>query len=393
MQPTGYRLDLMVFSDLHWFRDVASLCEPLTLVDVIADEKGEAEADGSEGGSNSKGSVSHLQGGGAVGLVGGRHGGGTGEYPQLRRQGNKSTCWVVPYPPPPESVWQGYPFVASYHFLADPRVAHLLTSNFGYALKTDFDCFVTPTLIQHFPWQLEVGYMHYTPVLETKQRLQRVAAGLGLRHRGHHDIGPTWYGDVATLIAVANASIPLVYHLLDREFGGEPDGSWRRKWAAGEGWPLWSKDMAVMYATDLVLNHLVETFHISQKYDVHGDSQRYTFTLYHIHCQHGDGNFSKFEFFMHKYRDRDITVGLDFNRVRDYSLVLSVATWRQLAAGKIGAQANGSIITKAGKGPVCAENGGGDVRGPDGGGGGDSADAGIAQEGAGDGKAPPHSEL
>lgn len=42
----------------------------------------------------------------------------------------------------------------------------------------------------------------------------------------------------------------------------------------------------------------------TRRYDVHGDTERYTFSLYHIHCQHGDGNFSKFEFFKHKYDDR-----------------------------------------------------------------------------------------
>ncbi len=70
------------------------------------------------------------------------------------------------------------------------------------------------------------------------------------------------------------------------------------------------------------------------RYDVHGDTERLTFSLYHIHCQHGDGagyscscgrrrgsraaqrpqkamcpmllchvtsgNFSKFEFLQHK---------------------------------------------------------------------------------------------
>ncbi|EFJ49442.1 hypothetical protein VOLCADRAFT_117238 [Volvox carteri f. nagariensis] len=227
---------------------------------------------------------------------------------------------------------QGYPFVASYHFLADPRVTQMLVSNYGYPMKTDFDCFITQALIQHFPQQFEVGYMYYTPLPETRQRLKQVAARLGLRHRGLYDIGPTWYGDVATLIAVANASLPLVYYLLDREYDKNPDGSWRRNWAAGEGWPLWSKDLAVMYAPDLVINHMLEHVTISRKYDVHGDSRRYTFTLYHIHCQHGDGDFSKFEFFRHRYNDRDIyrPGALDFNVVRDYSLFLAASTWRQL---------------------------------------------------------------
>ncbi|KAG2434028.1 hypothetical protein HXX76_007757 [Chlamydomonas incerta] len=299
-QPTGYRIDLVVFAERRWLRELASICE---VVDLDT-----AAAAGED-----------------VDVVGG--GGG---YAQMRRHGNESTCFVVPYPRPPEAVWQNYPFVASYHFLADPRAADLLTRNYGYAMKTDFDCFITATFIQHFPLQFETGQMHYTPLPGTSERLQRVAGDLGLRHRGRHDIGPTWYGDVRTLVALAQASLPVVHHLLDAEFDTHADGSWIQNWVAGEGWPLWSKDMAVMYAPDIVLNHLVDDFVISNKYDVHGDSERYTFSLYHIHCQHGDGNFSKFEFFKHKYYDRDITTGLDFNLVKDYALWLAVSTWRHV---------------------------------------------------------------
>ncbi|KAG2453835.1 hypothetical protein HYH02_002042 [Chlamydomonas schloesseri] len=304
-QPTGYRIDLVVFAEGRWMRELSSICEVVDLDKV-------AGGDGNEG-------------------VGDEDGGGAGgSYPQFRRHGNESTCFVVPYPRPPEAVWQNYPFVASYHFLADQRAADLLTRNYGYAMKTDFDCFITATLIHHFPLQFETGYMHYTPLPGTGERLRRVAGDLGLRHRGRHDIGPTWYGDARTLVALAQASLPVVYHLLDEEFEAAPDGSWKQNWVAGEGWPLWSKDMAVMYAPDIVLNHLVENFAISNKYDVHGDSERYTFSLYHIHCQHGDGNFSKFEFFKHKYYDRDITTGLDFNLVKDYALWLAVSTWRHV---------------------------------------------------------------
>ncbi len=143
-----------------------------------------------------------------------------------------------------------------------------------------------------------------------------------------------------------------------------------------KGWPLWSKDIAALYASELVLNGLVQHWEVSDRcgglrcveqsymskgtvavvtdwdwgqqrhasadsldhsvmlelilardrnlyirghhvvhcrtaarhapprYDAHGDTERYTFALYHIHAQHGDTNFSKFEFFKHKYQDR-----------------------------------------------------------------------------------------
>ncbi|GIL52724.1 hypothetical protein Vafri_8513 [Volvox africanus] len=193
-EPTGYRLDLMVFSDPRWFAEVAGLCEQITLVDGLADEKAEgdveAAVDSNDGDDrNGRNGVSYRQAGTGVGLADGHHGGGGGTYPQLRRQGRTSTCWVVPYPPPAERVWQGYPFVASYHFLADPRVADLLTSNYGYAMKTDFDCFITPTLIQHFPWQLEATCI--------TRRLRKPNSGFS-----------GWRRDLASATAAATTSGP-----------------------------------------------------------------------------------------------------------------------------------------------------------------------------------------
>ena len=47
-------------------------------------------------------------------------------------------------------------------------------------------------------------------VLEaTRSRLQRVAADLGLVHGGRHNLGPTWLGTPATVIKMANATIPV----------------------------------------------------------------------------------------------------------------------------------------------------------------------------------------
>ena len=49
----------------------------------------------------------------------------------------------------------------------------------------------------------------------------------------------------------------------------------------------------------------------------------------HIHCRHGDGNFSKFEFFQHQYTDANIS-GLDIKVVKNYATYLAVSTWRAL---------------------------------------------------------------
>ncbi len=81
MQPTGYRIDLVVFAERRWIRELSSICEVVDL-DKVAGGDGH-EGDGDEDG-----------------------GGAGGSYPQFRRHGNESTCFVVPYPRPPEAVWQ-----------------------------------------------------------------------------------------------------------------------------------------------------------------------------------------------------------------------------------------------------------------------------------------------
>ena len=50
----------------------------------------------------------------------------------------------------------------------------------------------------------------------------------------------------------------------------------------------------------------------------------------HIHCRHGDGDFSKFSFFEHHYDHVDISK-LDLNVVKDYAMMLAVSTWRGLS--------------------------------------------------------------
>ena len=54
----------------------------------------------------------------------------------------------------------------------------------------------------------------------------------------------------------------------------------------------------------------------------------------HIHCRHGDGDFSKFEFFKHHYDTVDLTT-LEINVVKDYATLLAVGTWRTLGKGVV----------------------------------------------------------
>jgi len=52
--------------------------------------------------------------------------------------------------------------------------------------------------------------------------------------------------------------------------------------------------------------------------------------VYHIHCRHGDKDFSK-----HQYDHVDI-LRLDIGTVRNYCTWLAASTWRQLVAAQTG---------------------------------------------------------
>ncbi len=99
-QQSGLKMDLIVFAHPKWSDSCQQLCLPVDL-DV-----------GLEGIFNS----------------------------------TQSQCFAVSYVPPPTAIWHGYPFINNVHFFADPRVQRMLIKHYGYAMKTDFDTFLSPAI-------------------------------------------------------------------------------------------------------------------------------------------------------------------------------------------------------------------------------------------------------
>lgn len=100
-------------------------------------------------------------------------------------------------------------------------------------------------------------------------------------------------------------------------------GGIKQKWGAGEGWPEWSAGIAALYATEVTANHMLSDIEHSRQLDEHGDSELSLAAVYHIHCRHGDKDFSKFEFFQHHYD----TVGVAWEMMNCYCCCdLSVVT-------------------------------------------------------------------
>eukprot|EP01026_Neomeris_dumetosa_P009893 TRINITY_DN13498_c0_g1_i1.p1 TRINITY_DN13498_c0_g1~~TRINITY_DN13498_c0_g1_i1.p1 ORF type:complete len:148 (+),score=30.56 TRINITY_DN13498_c0_g1_i1:3-446(+) len=145
-------------------------------------------------------------------------------------------------------------------------------------------------------------------------------------------MGPFWYGETQQIIAMANFSLPVLYHVITHEFPQLPGGGIAQKWQQGEGWPLWGAGVAALYATEIAANHLVDEFDTDLRMDSHGDASAGIDEVYHIHCRHGDGDFSKFEFFKHQYQDVDLGK-LDSSVVKDFAMFLAAGSWRLINAG------------------------------------------------------------
>ncbi len=90
---------------------------------------------------------------------------------------------------------------------------------------------------------------------------------MGYKHSGRHNLGPTWLGDPLTVVAMANATIGVMHHIITKEFEQAPGGGLVQKWyqvsvqvtclplnsslggiifsflRQGEGFPLWIAGM------------------------------------------------------------------------------------------------------------------------------------------------------
>lgn len=122
------KLDLLIFIDNRWYPQVATFCTPLQLAPEYIREAG----------TDSR-VTRALQAMSAA------------SDPDI------SQCHLILYPPPDLHVWFGYPYINNVHYLADPAIAAMLLSNYGYVMKTDLDAFLTPSWLSYYPTSFEFG--------------------------------------------------------------------------------------------------------------------------------------------------------------------------------------------------------------------------------------------
>lgn len=208
-----------------------------------------------------------------------------------------------------DPVWRNYRYVNSITSLNGPGAAQL--ESYTHLLRTDVDTFILPGWNDFYPQTFIWGRGGYSNDDEVRSRLREIASQYGLEHRGHTNVGSTWYGPTDVIRRAAAFSEMLTKHILTHYF------------ASGEGkWPGWYAGVATLYAGEIAVNHCAPDGSRSILLDV-DSTLREAITKYpHIHCWATDIKFSKHAFMGGRYTIED-TQNLDPTVVADYCMATS----------------------------------------------------------------------
>jgi len=191
------------------------------------------------------------------------------------------------------------------HFIDETSLQAI--AEYPYALRIDVDTFITPNIlnIEIADDEILTGHGGYIGGQETIDNLLRVANTLGMKHRGEHGIGSTWYSRSSNIIDVCKAALSCAAHFFHKEFSER-----------GE-WPKWFAPVATMYAGELALNDSDFTITKTRKLDAHSTQEESINSVYTIHCWHTSDYFSKHQYMVGKYNDLPSPSTID--RCNDYA--------------------------------------------------------------------------
>jgi glycosyltransferase involved in cell wall biosynthesis len=216
-----------------------------------------------------------------------------------------------------DPVWRDYRYVNSIACLNGAGAEQL--NRYTHLLRTDVDTFITPAWNAFRPDAFTVGEGGYSNDEGIRQRLRTIAAEYGLTHRGMTNVGSTWYGPTAVVRRTAAFTEMLTKHLIMDQFANDP----------GE-WPGWYVGVALLYASEIAVNHCAPDAERPGLLDTWSTSERPITSVPHIHCWHTDAVFSKHWFMSGRY-SREEMPNLDLSIVRDYCLELSFRSVEELA--------------------------------------------------------------
>ena len=208
-----------------------------------------------------------------------------------------------------ERIWSGYPFINSVYHLTTPEAAGL--TSYRYILRTDCDCFLTPSFPNLRPRLATFGIGMYAQIPAVVVRLARIAEKWGILYN-FNNVGSTFMMNSDLALKFSCLHMEYCHKLLADEFREGP----------GE-WPGWFLGVLTMYAGNLAANAFFGTGLTLGGLDCHCMSQdRMCSTDYHIHAWHTYDYFSKFTWHGYGYKDIDMSA-LDPRKISDYCLLMA----------------------------------------------------------------------
>ncbi|CAG9464538.1 unnamed protein product [Pedinophyceae sp. YPF-701] len=250
---------------------------------------------------------------------------------------DKHACIFVPYPADEKVTKRfDYPYGNSFHFMLDPRAKSLFPDFYGWVLRSDWDVFYTPSLGSLCPETFRTGVGAYTDFSpshpgdpNTADHLKELSKLYGLRHRGEHNVGSTWFGRTPEILALARLTYNVMPLLLKFHFEQKDPahGEGPAHVLDGVGWQRWYAGVTLLYAGELASNHLLDEFEKSDQMDAASHGSVPVSDVFSIHCWWVEEPFAKFQFFAHHYDFMSLD-GLDTSIAKDYCMDIALRSYR-----------------------------------------------------------------
>ena len=223
--------------------------------------------------------------------------------------------------------WRGHRLVNAIACLNGAGAEEL--NRYSHLLHTHADVFVSPAWNRFYPDVFTWGGGGYANDADITRRLRELAEEYGLTHRGHTNIGVSWYGPTEVVRRTAALAEMLTKHLVTHSFATDP----------GE-WPGWFRGVAHLYAAEIAVNHCAPYGRRSHLLDAVSTSDARIDRYPHIHCVHTNARFSKHLFAAGRYGPEDAEE-LDLGVVRDYCLAMSLRSLEDVEAAVRSPERNG----------------------------------------------------
>ncbi|XP_066930635.1 uncharacterized protein [Clytia hemisphaerica] len=225
---------------------------------------------------------------------------------------NQCACWKIEQKNETPSAYKN---LNSYVMFLRSDI-NVILQRYTYALRTDMDVFLTPKFFKYRPTlRVVTGIGQYCHEFN-RGRLKAIAKQHGLKHRGIHCIGSSWYGYMKDITKLSIAAYNMSLYLYDYEFKDGLPGLENINFRISPNgkWPEWYKLTSTMYGSEIVLNDGVPNFSMQnmQRFDVSTCNPWKISEHYQLHAYHTECEFNKKRFLNQL---TELAIGTSTNRL------------------------------------------------------------------------------